>query len=194
MMPTTKAETRIWLEAQILAEHSKAQTMRMVRWVGHDPERLEVLMEIFLNDPPSKPLPEGRGYQFLYTQRSAWAVRYVAEKAPEMMRPWLDRLISNLEKEPLHDAIKRNTLNVFEHIDFPPQYDESLADLCFNSLMNPQEAIAIRCSSMSILERICTRIPELQPELRLILEEHLEHGSAGFKSRAKKVLSRLNGL
>lgn len=194
MMPTTKAETRIWLEAQILAEHSKAQTMRMVRWVGHDPERLEVLMEIFLNDPPSKPLPEGRGYQFLYTQRSAWAVRYVAEKSPEMMRPWLDRLISNLEKEPLHDAIKRNTLNVFEHIDFPPQYDEPLADLCFNSLMNPQEAIAIRCSSMSILERICTRIPELQPELRLILEEHLEHGSAGFKSRAKKVLSRLNGL
>jgi hypothetical protein len=57
--------------------------------------------------------------------------------------------------------------------------------------MDPKEAIAIRCSSMSILEKICNRIPELQPELRLILEEQLEHGSAGFKSRAKRVLSRL---
>ena len=41
----TKAETRQWLEAQILAEHSKAQTMRIVHWVGHDTERLEEHLE-----------------------------------------------------------------------------------------------------------------------------------------------------
>ncbi|HAD12692.1 MAG TPA: hypothetical protein DCF33_09670 [Saprospirales bacterium] len=187
----TKAETRAWLEAQILAEHSKAQTMSIVRWVGHDAQRLEILMEIFLNDPPSDPLPKGRGYQYLFTQRSAWAVRYVAEKAPEIMQPWLNRLLDNLQKQPLHDAIKRNTLNIFEHLDFPSEFDGLLADQCFNALMDPKEAIAIRCSSMSILEKICRRIPELQPELRLLLEEHLEHGSAGFKSRAKKVLARL---
>jgi hypothetical protein len=50
----TKAETRIWLEAQILAEHSKAQTLRLVRWVGHDADRLKILMEIFLNEPPGR--------------------------------------------------------------------------------------------------------------------------------------------
>jgi hypothetical protein len=192
MMPTTKdEELRTWLEARILEEHSKAQTLRIVHWVGRDPERLKILMEIFLNDPPSQPLPKGRGYQYIFTQRSAWAVRYVAEKAPEIMQTWLDRLVNNLNQQPLHDAIVRNTLNVFEHLDFPAKFDETLADICFQRLAAPGEAIAIRCASMTILERICNRVPELKTELQLILEDQLEHGSAGFKSRAKKVLSRL---
>lgn len=71
----TKDETRDWLEAQILAEHSKAQTMRLVHWVGKDAARLQILMEIFLNEPPSEPLPKGRGYQYIFTQRSSWALR-----------------------------------------------------------------------------------------------------------------------
>ena len=72
-------DTRLWLEAQLLAEHSKAQTMRLVHWVGHDAERLQTLMEIFLNNPPSAPLPKGRGYQYIFTQRSSWALRYVGD-------------------------------------------------------------------------------------------------------------------
>ncbi|MFN0173252.1 MAG: hypothetical protein ACKVU0_01300 [Saprospiraceae bacterium] len=189
----TKAETREWLEAQILAEHSKAQTMRIVRWVGHDAERLKILMEIFLNNPPSKPLPKGRGYQYIFTQRSSWAVRYVGEKSPEIIAPWLPILVANLRKPNLHDAIKRNTLNVFEPLDFPAEFDDDLADLCFGYLADPKEPIAIRCASMTVLEKICRRVPELKSELRLILEEHLDHGTAGFKSRAKKILGSLGG-
>lgn len=187
----TKAETRDWLEAQILAEHSKAQTMRIVRWVGHDAERLEILMEIFLNEPPSKPLPKGRGYQYIFTQRSAWAVRYVGEQSPEIMATWLPKLIANLRKPNLHDAIKRNTLNVFEPLDFPVELDGDLADLCFGYLADPKEPIAIRCVAMTVLEKICRRVPELKSELRLLLEEQMEHGSAGLKSRAKRILARL---
>jgi len=188
----TKAETRDWLEAQILAEHSKAQTMRIVRWVGHDSERLEILMEIFLNNPASKPLPKGRGYKYIFTQRSSWALRYVGEKSPEIMAPWLPILVANLRQPNLHDAIKRNTLNVFEPLDFPLELDDDLADLCFGYLADPKEPIAIRCASMTVLEKICNRVPELKSELRLLLEEHLEHGTAGFKSRAKKVLGNLS--
>jgi hypothetical protein len=187
----TKAETRTWLEAQILAEHSKAQTMRLFRWVGHDADRLEILMEIFLNEPPSEPLPKGRGYQYIFTQRSSWAVRYVGEKSPEIMSPWLPVLVARLRRPNLHDAIKRNTLNVFEPLDFPETLDEDLADLCFGYLADPKEAIAIRCASMTILKKICGRIPELKSELRLLLEEHLEHGSAGIRSRAKRILKEI---
>lgn len=187
----TKADTRIWLETQVLAEHSKAQTMRLVRWVGHDMERLEILMELFLNDPPSQPLPKGRGYQYIFTQRSSWAIRYIGEKAPEIMMPWLPKMVSQLRQPNLHDAIKRNTLTVLEPLDFPESLDDELADLCFGYLANPHEAIAIRCASMTVLEKICRRIPELKSELRLLLEEHLDQESPGFKSRAKKILKLL---
>lgn len=165
--------------------------MRVVRWVGHDADRLEILMEIFLNDPPSKPLPKGRAYQYVFTQRSAWAVRYVGEKAPEIMAPWLPKLVAQLRQPVLHDAIKRNTLNVFEGLDFSAEFDDDLADLCFQYLEDPKEPIAVRCASMTVLEKICQRVPELKSDFRLILETHLEHGSPGFKSRARKVMSRL---
>lgn len=188
----TKIETRDWLESQILAEHSKAQTMRIVRWVGRDAERLEILMEIFLDDPPHKPLPEGRGYQYIFTQRSSWAVRYVGEHAPEIMAPWLEKLVANLRSPNLHDAIKRNTLNVLEPLDFPSELDGELADLCFGYLADPREPIAIRCASMTVLEKICRREPELKQELRLLLEDLLEHGSAGLKARARKTIKLLH--
>lgn len=186
-----KDEARDWLEAQLLSGHSKTLTMRIVQWVGHDAERLNVLMEVFLNDPPSKPLPKGRGYRYMFTQRSAWAVRYVGENAPEIMAPWLPKLVTNLQNPNHHDAIVRNTLNVFETIPFPSDLDGELADHCFGYLADPKAAIAIRCASMTILEKICERVPELKTELRMLLEEHLDQESAGFKSRARKVLGRL---
>lgn len=186
----TRDEARDWLESLLLAEHSKAQTLRIVRWVGHDTERLNILMEVFLNDPPSKPLPQGRGYQYMFTQRSAWAVRYVGENAPEIMAPWLPKLVAILHQPELHDAIVRNTLNVFESIPFPSDLDGELADHCFGYLADPKAAIAIRCASMTILEKICQRVPELKSELRMLLEEHFDQESPGFKSRARKVLGR----
>lgn len=187
----TKVETRAWLETQILAEHSKAQTMRLVRWVGHDADRLEILMELFLDNPPSSPLPKGRGYKYLFTQRSAWAIRYISENAPEIMEPWIPMLVAQLRQPGNHDAIKRNTLTVLEHMDFPEMLDGELADLCFGYLAEPKEAIAIRCASMTVLEKICSRVPELKNELKLLLEENLAFESPGFKSRATRLLKRL---
>lgn len=171
---------RDFLIEQILAEHSKAQTMRVVRWVGHDADRLTLLMEIFM----------GKEYRLI--QRSAWAVRYVGENAPELMAPWLPKLVAQLRQPDLHDAVKRNVLNVFEPLEIPENLYDDLADLCFGYLADPHEAIAIRCVAMTVLEKICRNIPELKSELRLIIEEHFEHGTAGFKSRARRILKMVH--
>lgn len=168
-----------FLEEMLLLEHSKAQTMRIVHWVGADADRLALLFEVFLGDV------------YRLTQRSAWVVRYVAEKHPELMRPYYPVLLEALRRKPLHDAVKRNVLNVFEALEITPDCYDDLADHCFRYLADPQEAIAIRCASMSILEKICQAIPELKSELRMLIEEHLEFGGAGFKSRGKRILKGL---
>ena len=168
-----------FLEEMLLAEHSKLQTMRIVHWVGADADRLALLFEVFLGDV------------YRLTQRSAWAVRYVAEKHPELMAPYYPVLLEALRREPLHDAVKRNVLNVFEALEITPECYDDLADHCFRYLADPQEAIAVRCASMSVLEKICRAIPELKSELRLLIEEHLEFEGAGFKSRGKKILKSI---
>ncbi|MBL7780408.1 MAG: hypothetical protein JNM22_04255 [Saprospiraceae bacterium] len=168
-----------FLHDMLLLEHSKAQTMRIVHWIGADAERLAALIDIFLGD------------EYRLTQRSAWVVRYVGESHPDMMKPYYPMLLEALNRQPVHDAVKRNTLNVFEDVEIPTEYYDALADHCFNYLADPKEPIAVRCASMTILEKITRQIPELREELRLLLEEQSEFESAGIRSRAKKTLLRV---
>jgi hypothetical protein len=165
-----------FLTQQLLAEHSKPQTMRLVRWVGQDADRVALLLEVFLGD------------EYRLTQRSAWVVRYVAERVPYLMQPHLERLVAAMRNPTAHDAVRRNVLNVFEHIPIPESLYDDLADICFEGLANPQQPIAVRCAAITILDVICHKIPELRPEFMDLLQLHYEHGSAGFKSRAGKVL------
>lgn len=160
----------------LLLEHSKLQTMRIVHWIGRDADRLALLMQIFL------------GNVYCLTQRSALVVRYVGEQQPELMAYYYRSLVDALQHKLVHHAVKRSVLNVFEVIDIPDDCLEDLTDYCFHYLADPQEGIAIRCISMTILEKVCRHIPELKNELQLLIEEHLEFGTAAFKSRAKRVL------
>ena len=167
------------LQEQLAAEHSKSQTMRIVHWIGHDAERLAALMDIFL------------GSDYRLTQRSAWVVRYVGERSPASLEPWHERMIASMSRNPVHGAVKRNVLKVYERIEIPLRLYDALADLGFSCLADAQEDVAVRCTAMAVLEKICRVVPDLKMELRLLLEEQYENGSAGFKSRARKVLARI---
>jgi hypothetical protein len=125
----------------------------------------------------------------MFTQRSSWAVRCVGEQWPLLLAPWLPRMVAHLRAPALHGAVKRNVMNVFEHLEIPTALHDELADIGFGYLADPQEAIAVRCASMTVLDKICRQIPELQHELHLLLEAHLEHGGPAFKSRARRILA-----
>jgi hypothetical protein len=44
---------------------------------------------------------------------------------------------------------------------------------------------------MSVLGDIAKKEPALEKELKLIIEEQFPYGSAGFRSRAKKILKSM---
>jgi len=123
-------------------------------------------------------------------QRASWIVSTVAENNPEMVIPYLPLLIEQI-KQPKHDAVKRNVLRLLQFIEIPTDFHEDLMTICFDTLSHAKEPIAIRVFAMTVLEKITQNIPELQNELALILEDQLPFGSAGFQSRAKKILKRI---
>jgi hypothetical protein len=164
-----------FLKEQILAEHSRAQAIRICEWIGKDANRMSALIELFL------------AQEYRVTQRIAWVIRFIYLKNPFLLVPYLEILVAQL-RLPAHDAVKRNILGLFEDIEIPKSLYDELVDLCFIFLANPQEAIVIRIFSMTILSKICKDIPELKNELKIIIEDNLEHGSAGFKHRGKKIL------
>lgn len=169
------------IKAELLREHSKPQAMKIVNYIGSDQSRFDELMELFLKG------------EYRVTQRAAWVLRFCAEEEPQLIIPHLKAMVDNLEN-PLHDSNKRNTIKVLTFVDIPEKLLGKLADICFDFLASPKEAIAIRVFSMQLLFKICQREPDLANELKLLIEDHYPHGSAGFKSSGRKILKGIAKL
>ena len=166
------------IKEALLEEHTKANTLRITEFIGSDPEKFEELMNLILND------------EYRVVQRGSWVVRHCHDKEPSLILPYLEEVISKL-RNPSHDAYKRNMLVILSEVDVPDKFIGELADICFDSLENRSEAVAIRAHAISNLYNICFKEPDLANELRLLLEEFMPHESAGFKSKAKKTINNL---
>ena len=67
-----------------------------------------------------------------------------------------------------------------------------MINTCFKFLESPTEALAVKVFSMTVLSNFAKQYPEIVPEIKIVIEDQLPHQSAGFKSRAKKVLKDLD--
>lgn len=170
------------LRKTILKEHSKANTNKIVKWIGNDPERFKELVELFLAN------------EYRVTQRAAWALSYCAEEHPELVKPYLGRFIKNLGREGLHDAVLRNTLRFLQFTEVPTKYLGELTNTCFRLLQDYNSPIAVKVFSMTVLLNICKREPGMKNELKLVVEDLLPNASSGLRNRALKTLKVLDNL
>jgi hypothetical protein len=158
-------------------EHSKRQTMAIVRYVGDDANRFRDLMTIFLGD------------EYRPTQRSSWAVNYCVEHHPELVKPYVAKLIDLLEERDGHDAIRRNIARLLQFVEIQPRFRGRVFEACYDLVDDPKQPVAVRVFAMSVAANIARSEPDLMNELRLMCEKYLPSASAGFKSRARRVLS-----
>ena len=167
------------LREKILKEHSKAQCTKIVKWVGNKQERFDELFTMFLND------------EYRVVQRAAWPVSNTVMLYPSFINKHWKKLIKNLQKPNLHDAVKRNTIRLLQDIEIPKKYQGEIMNICFAYLESPAEALAIKVFSMTVLGKFAKQYPEIIPELKLLIEGQLPYQTAGFKSKAKKVLKHI---
>jgi hypothetical protein len=170
------------IRKQLLIEHSKSNTELVTQYIGNHQERFDILMNLFLND------------EYLVAQRAAWVVGDVSRKYPKLVNQHLEKMVLNLRKENLHDAIKRNTVRVLQEIEIPEKLWGDAADVCFNLLSSKNEPVAVKCFSMTVLLNIVKNVPELKEELKIIIEDQMPYSTAGFKSRGHKTLKALEKI
>lgn len=163
------------LRETILKEHSKANCMRIVKWIGNDQKRFDKLFYLFLHD------------EYRVVQRAAWPVSYCVEEHPEFIKKHFSQLIKNLEKKGIHDAVKRNSVRLLQYVSIPEKFHGQVMDLCFRYITSPTEPVAIKAFSITILQIMAKQYPEIINELKLVIEERWDYETAAFKSRAKKI-------
>jgi hypothetical protein len=114
------------------------------------------------------------------------------EEHPELITPHLKKILDFVVKLDVHAAVKRNTMRLLQFIDIPKNIHGRVAEIGFNFLNDKKEGIALQVFAMIVLGKIVQHEPELANELRIIIEDRLPYATAGFRSRARKVLKALN--
>ena len=168
------------LRDQLQKEHSRKNCDVIVDWVGHDDKRFQQLFSSLLLN------------HSLLSQRAAWPVSYCVSSHPSLIKRHLKVLLQKMKSTGVHNAIKRNGLRLLNDLEIPVIYEGEIIEMCFSFLNSQQEAIAVKTFSMSILERLTLKYPDLIPELYISIEDQLPHQSTAFKSKGKKILKNLS--
>ncbi|MCP9751407.1 hypothetical protein [Ferruginibacter sp. HRS2-29] len=168
------------LRHKLLAAHSRQQCDDIVAWVGADQKRFDELFKLFLND------------EYRIVQRSAWPVSYCVQAHPNLITKHYPKLIAKMQENDQPDAVKRNGARLLQHVDIPEKYCGSIMDLCFQLVASPDEAVAIKAFSLTVLGNLAKKYPDIIPEIKLLIEEQFGDEKPAFKSRALKLLKMFN--
>ncbi len=166
------------IRAELEREHSTASRNRIIDYVDN-PKKMKALMDCFFCD------------DLRICQRASWPITFIARKKPTLLDPYHERLIDNLNK-PHHDAVIRNTLRIYEDLDIPESIEGPLFEKAFEYLADRKVAIAIRAFSMTVLEKLVVKFPELQTELIDLIREYMPDERPAFRNRGKKILKRFS--
>lgn len=169
------------IEAALLEEHSKAQSVSIRKRIGGDAASFGELWEIVKTSEP--PLP----------QRAAWTFGHCVDEKPSLLLPILDEVVEHLlnRADQQHVAVRRNLLRSLSLANYLPEDAGHLFDRCLLWVGDPSQSAAIRVYAMEIAGRIATPYPELRDEVINAIEANVKDSAMSFRSRSRKVLATL---
>ncbi len=151
---------------------------RMAASIGSSPESYRFLIEISFSG--KRPLD----------WRAAWIADYLAEMQPALPEPHLENILRHM-KLTMPGGVMRCYLRMLTRYPIPEAHQGMIADLCFESLSRESIPVAVKVHAMEILYRFTQDYPELKNELVIMLREQMVNNSTGFKTRARKIIGRL---
>jgi|SRR5262245_9329624 len=160
----------------LMAIRSRRQAMAIVEFIDDDARRFAELMKhVFAG--------ESR-----LTLCAAGVMGYCVERRPELIRPYLPKLIDCLKRDDVRDAVKRNVVRLLQYVEIPRGLAGKIYAHCVDLIDDAGEPVAVRAFALTVAARIAKSEPDLMNELRLVVRKHLPHTTAAFQKRASKIL------
>ena len=161
----------------------KPEVLAMAAYIGNDPARFAQLIDLVLEDGDS------------LSVYASWLINHCMKRHPWLIEPHLEALIHNLGQLKLNDPIVRSTVKALaEAPAIPEDLQGHALQYCFDYLLNPKVAVAIQVHSMQTVFNISKNEPDLLRELAEVIEERLPDGTAGYKSRGKRILKEIKKI
>lgn len=163
------------------AVQNRVKTLQVAEYACASSKNFKELMQCFTAD------------DYRLAQRAAWSVSWAAKKKPAMIAPHIQTLVAQLQRDDVHIAVVRNSVRILEAIEIPEAFHGDVMNACFGFIEKPSTPAAVKAFSLTTLANLSNHYPEIQQELKLIIEERMPHETAAFKSRAKKILIKMKG-
>lgn len=155
------------------------------------PESIPMLLDMIIADDKE------------YGLRGGWALDLALQKDLYLILPSLDKFCDGLLKLTDESAIRSFAkiseallVAYFQKSDervisrLNSGHMETMTEACFDWLIG-EHKVAAKAFAMTSLYELGKKFEWIHPELKIILHRGYEDGSAGFKSRARKVLDKL---
>ncbi len=169
--------------SQLLKEHSKQNSMLIVRHIDGDQAKFDEFMHCFYTD------------EYRVNQRAVMVLSACFDQHPHLVKKHMEKLVKNLNRSDLHVALKRNTVCILQEINVPEHLESGLFDNCLKYIQDPKEAIAVKAFSMKVCLNICKNYRELKNEVIPAIEDTMSHSeSKGVHARGKAILKALHKL
>ncbi len=163
-----------------LGDSSRALSLLTASMVYEDPSLFGVFIELALQDEKH------------YAERATRVICICSHSFPELFKPHCSRVIAAL-KNLTSEGAMRNFLKTLAEVPVRlTKKDKSiLLNQCFDYLVSNDYPIAVQVFSMQILYNLSGEIPEIGEELYRILEERMPDASAGYRSRARRIIRQM---
>jgi len=165
----------------IMAEHSKAQAKMIADIIIQEPVLLGELMEIiFSNTEPA-------------SRRAAWPLRFIHNRDLKILLPYFPLIVEELPGVE-SVAVQRSLLYILAYSDIPEDYHGQLLQFTSQLLTNRNTSVASTIYSMDIFFKLSLDEPDLLFELKNMLEMLMPYGSAGVKSKSRRIIKKIEKL
>jgi hypothetical protein len=175
-------DTRYTLEQarMQLGDSSKALSLLTASMVYEEPSLFGVFIDLALLD------------EKYYAERASRVICVCSQNFPELFKPHCSRVIAALGNLTSEGAM-RNFLKTLAEVPVKlTKKDKSiLLNQCFDYLVSNDYPVAVQVFSMQILYNLSGEIPEIGEELYRILEEKIPDASAGYRSRARRIILQM---
>ncbi len=166
------------LSELIMAEHSRSQADFIADVVLKHPNLISELINIVIAD--EEPI----------SRRAAWPLRIVSDRNHEIIYPFTPLIIDKLQRIETV-SIQRAFLAILINSTIPEDYHGELLQFTSEILLNAGSPVASIIYSADIFYKLSIKEPELLNELKLMLEYQLPFGSAGVKSKCRKIIKKI---
>lgn len=179
-MDTKEIHTTTSWENDLESIQSGGQSIYFAKRLESHPEDIPVVIEAMKNTKAT------------IAWRAGWVLDNFERKNTKALLPYLNLLSEILLQTP-HHGVQRHITRILSKAPTSELEDGRLVDACFNWLLNPKTPIAVKVNAMEIIGNLCVTYPELGQELKTVIDDGYDNGTAAFKSRGRKILERIEG-